>query len=91
MGGRKGTHVHRKTTKTAEVGTEFVRLYKMIFAEKHITNENWLLDKLGENKLLKLSRERLDKPFAEGEVAKIMEGLASHKQAGPSPLAVSSR
>jgi hypothetical protein len=56
----------------------------MIFAEKHITNESWLLDKLGENKLLKLSRERLDKPFSKGEVASIMEGLASHKQAGPS-------
>jgi len=83
--GREPTYTG-KTKNTAAVGTEFVRLYQMIFAEKHITNESWLLDKLGENKLLKLSRERLDKPFSKGEVATIMEGLASHKQAGPSRI-----
>ena len=42
-----------RTTNVKDVGGEFVKLYKMIFAEKTIKNEEWLIRKLGKHKILK--------------------------------------
>ena len=62
------------TTKVSEVGGEFVKLYKMIFAEKEIAGEEWLLEGLKEHRLVKSSRQMLDEPFTVHEVAEVMHG-----------------
>ena len=63
------------TTKVSEVGGEFVKLYKMIFAEKEIAGEEWLLEGLKEHRLVKSSRQMLDEPFTVNEVAEVMQNL----------------
>ena len=74
------------TTKVSEVGGEFVKLYKMIFAEKEIAGEEWLLEGLKEHRLVKSSRQMLDEPFTIHEVAEVMQNLTIGKQAGPNRI-----
>ena len=71
------------TTKVSEVGGEFVKLYKMIFAEKEIAGEEWLLEGLKEHRLVKSSRQMLDEPFTVNEVAEVMQNLTVGKQSRP--------
>jgi hypothetical protein len=74
------------TKKTSEVGQEFVKLYKMIFAKKDIQGEEVLLQELSNNRILKASREMLDAPFTTEEVLHVMESLPTAKQAGPNRI-----
>ena len=71
------------TQTVSEVGGEFVKLYKIIFAEKEISGEEWLLEGLKEHRIVKASRRMLDEPFTKDEVARVMENLPVGKQAGP--------
>ena len=75
------------TTQTvSEVGGEFVKLYKMIFAEKEISGEEYFLNGLKEHKLVQSSRRMLDEPFTETEAARVMENLPVAKQPGPNRI-----
>ena len=75
-----------RDSKVSEVGGEFVKLYKMIFAEKEIAGEEWLLEGLKEHRLVKSSRQMLDEPFTVHEVAEVMQNLTIGKQAGPNRM-----
>ena len=76
------------TSNVKNIGSEFVKFYKMIFAEKEI-HEGWakkILKKMATKSLLKESRESLDRPFSLPEVYHTMENLPLYKQAGPNRL-----
>jgi hypothetical protein len=55
-----GTHEERR----ADVGEEFVKLYKTIFAQKIIMDK--LLEQMSKKKITKDSRVKLDKTFHGG-------------------------
>ena len=60
-----------------------MKLYKIFFAEKETSGEEWLLEGLKEHRIVKASRRMLDEPFTKDEVARVMENLPVGKQAGP--------
>jgi hypothetical protein len=70
------------------VGTEFVKLFKMIFAQKHIDQDaaGVLLARLGRKQLLDASRDALEADIAEKECVETMEQLPEGKQAGPNRI-----
>ena len=74
------------TTTLQGVGAEFVKLYKVIFAQKTIEKEEKLLQRLSKNKLLKSARDMLDAPMGKKEAAATMEHLPEGKQPGPNRL-----
>ena len=74
MGRGSGTEIHWHYP-DGEVGGEFVKLYKMIFAEKEISGEEYFLNGLKEHKLVQSSRRMLVEPFTETEAARVMENL----------------
>ena len=76
------------TTNVTEVGEEFVKLYKTIFARKHIDQDkaDRLLRRMGRKQILKQSRLDCDKPFNLREVSTTMEALPRGKQAGPNRI-----
>ena len=55
----------------------------MIFAEKEIAGEEWLLEGLKEHRLVKSSRQMLDEPFTVNEVAKVMQNLTIGNKPAP--------
>ena len=47
------------TQTVSEVGGEVVKLYKIFFAEKETSGEEWLLEGLKEHRIVKASRRML--------------------------------
>ena len=87
------------TEKGDQVGGEFVKLYKMIFAKKDIDQDaadDLLKGKRGRDgnrfkgmskkRIFKEGRERLEQPIAEKEALDTMEALPLGKQAGPNRI-----
>ena len=76
------------TGDTKGVGTEFVKLFKMIFAQKHIDQHaaGVLLARLGRKQILDASRDALEADISEEECMETMEQLPEGKQAGPSRI-----
>ena len=74
-----------RTSNTKEVGTEFVKLYKMIFDKKVIDGpkSQQIFDRLRRKAITKPSRDALDRDVTVEEVEKTMENLPTGKQAGP--------
>ena len=76
------------TNNVKNIDTEFVKFYKMIFAEKeiHEGHAKKILKQMATKSLLKEARDSLDKPFTLQEAYHTMENLPLYKQAGPNRL-----
>ena len=76
------------TEKVEQVGGEFVKLYKMIFAKKDVNQvaAQDLYRSLGKKRILKEGRERLDAAITVQECLDTMEDLPIGKQAGPNRI-----
>ena len=76
------------TEKVEQVGGEFVKLYKMIFAKKDVDHDaaHDLYRRLGKKRILKEGRERLDAAITVQECLDTMEDLPIGKQAGPNRI-----
>ena len=74
--------------KPEEIGEQFMDLYQMIFAEKEIEEKAYkpILKQLGKKKILKHSRQKLEKNITLEEVTKVMENLPTGKQPGPNRI-----
>ena len=80
-----------KVTDVQKVGQEFVKLYKMIYAEKILTEQgrqdaHKILNLMSKKRILKLSQESMDRAIMEEETTLVMEGLPTGKQAGPNRI-----
>ena len=81
----KEPEVSGSTKNVSDIGGEFVKLFKVIFAEKDTdeTEQNRLMKILSKQKILKQSREELDRKISYNETLAVMENLPLGKQAGP--------
>jgi hypothetical protein len=63
-------------------------LYQMIFAEKEIEEKAYkpILKQLSKKKILKHSRQQLEKNITMEEVTRVMENLPTGKQPGPNRI-----
>jgi crotonobetainyl-CoA:carnitine CoA-transferase CaiB-like acyl-CoA transferase len=78
----------KTTTGMGSVGSEFVKLCKVIYSEKVINEPaaRELLRRMGRRKLLEATWKALEAGITEAELMKVMENLPEGKQAGPNRI-----